>query len=104
MMLLHDRATMERALTLDLDPRPTDVLRARIEHTLANDLADDTEILVVAAGDTEFDIGGRSGSRRWSSRSTASGTGSPGSRPASIGSPTSAAGSSSYARSARHSR
>ena len=56
MMLLHDRATMERALTLDLDPRLAAILRARVEHTLAAGLADDTEILVVQAGDTEFSI------------------------------------------------
>ena len=57
MLLLHDRATMERALTLDLDPRLTEILQARVEHTLATGLADDTEILVVAVGDTELDIG-----------------------------------------------
>jgi len=58
MLLLYDRATMARALTLDLAPRLHTLLRDRIEGLSSgeHDLTDDTEILVVQPGDSERDI------------------------------------------------
>jgi hypothetical protein len=58
MLLLHDRATMARALTLNLDPRLHALLKERIEGLSSGeyDLTDDTEILVVGPGDSERDI------------------------------------------------
>lgn len=58
MMLLHDRATMAHALTLDLDPRLHMLLSERIAALTSgeNDLTDWTEFLIVQAGDTEADI------------------------------------------------
>lgn len=58
MLHLYDRATMARALTLDLDPRLLDLLRRRFAAlvTQDGDLTDWTEYLIVQAGDTEEDI------------------------------------------------
>lgn len=58
MLLLHDRATMERALTLDLEPRLHALLKARIEGLSSgeHDLTDDTELLIIGPGDSERDI------------------------------------------------
>lgn len=55
MMYLYDRATMGRALTLDLDPKLHRLLVERI-RALGEDLIDWTEYLVVEPGDTEADI------------------------------------------------
>ena len=52
MVHIYDRAGMARALTLDTVPT---LLKRRIE-TLADDLIDYTEYLVIKAGDTEADI------------------------------------------------
>ncbi|MBD8679653.1 hypothetical protein [Sphingomonas sp. CFBP 13720] len=55
MLHLHDRATTEHALTLDLDPTLRRLLTERIA-ALDEDLIDQTEFLVVQPGDTEEDI------------------------------------------------
>lgn len=55
MLHLYDRATIRRALSLDLDPR----LHALMERKVAawdGELLDYTEFLVVEPGDTEADI------------------------------------------------
>lgn len=54
MLLIEDRATMARALTLDLDLRLIAILRRRIDDM--DHLLDDTELLIVVAGDGECDI------------------------------------------------
>lgn len=54
MLLLESRAAMARALTLDLDPHLLAVLRQRIDDL--DHLLDDTEFLIVVAGDSEPDI------------------------------------------------
>lgn len=58
MLHLHDRATMARALTLDLDPQLRALLSARTAALVAvdYDLTDCTEYLIVEPGDTEADI------------------------------------------------
>ena len=58
MLHIHHRATMARALTLDLDPQLRSLLAARIAAlvTADYDLTDDTEYLIVEPGDTEADI------------------------------------------------
>lgn len=58
MVYLYDRATMARALTLDLDPQLRTLLAARIAAfvTVDYDLTDCTEYLIVEPGDTEADI------------------------------------------------
>lgn len=58
MMHLYDRATMARALTLDLDPELHALLAERIAALSSgeHDLTDWTEFLVVEPGDTEADI------------------------------------------------
>jgi hypothetical protein len=55
MIHLFDRATMARALTLDLDPTLLRLLKDRIS-SLGAELIDWTEYLVVEPGDTEADI------------------------------------------------
>lgn len=63
MLHLHDRATMARALTLDLDPKLHALLAERIgAFSKADyDLTDYTEFLIVQAGDTEAAIHNRIG-------------------------------------------
>lgn len=58
MIHLHDRAGMARALTLDLDPALSALLRLHVDHLTAgeHDLTDHTEFLVVQPGDSEADI------------------------------------------------
>ncbi len=58
MMLLHDRATMAHALTLELEPRLHTLLQARVAAltTAEYDLTDYTEFLIVEPGDSEADI------------------------------------------------
>lgn len=59
MLHLHDRATMARALTLDLDPQLRVLLTVRFAaHVTPDyDITDDTEYLIVDdPGDTEADI------------------------------------------------
>ena len=58
MMLLHDRATMAHALTLNLDPRLHRLLKTKMAAlvTADFDLTDDTEFLIVQPGDSEADI------------------------------------------------
>lgn len=58
MLHLYDRATMARALTLDLDPQLHALLATRIAVLISADfdLTDDTEYLVIEQGDTEDDI------------------------------------------------
>ena len=58
MLHLHDRATMARALKLDLDPQLHTLLAERISGlaTGEHDLTDWTEYLVVQPGDSESDI------------------------------------------------
>ena len=58
MLHLYDRATMARALTLDLDAQLRTLLAARIAAlvTAEHDLTNDTEYLIVEPGDTEADI------------------------------------------------
>ncbi len=55
MLHLFDRATMAHALTLPLDPRLHRLLRERID-AYGDDLLDQTEFLIVGAGDSEDDI------------------------------------------------
>lgn len=57
-MLLHDRATMAHALTLDLDPKLHALLAERIAALTSgeHDLTDWTEFLIVQPGDTEADV------------------------------------------------
>ena len=55
MLHFFDRAGFARALTLDLDPQLKQLLTKRIT-SLADDLIDYTEYLVVQTGDTEGDI------------------------------------------------
>lgn len=54
MFLLDNRAAMARALTLDLDPRLIAILRRRSDDL--DHLLDETEFLIVVAGDSECDI------------------------------------------------
>jgi hypothetical protein len=58
MMHLYDRATMAHALTLELDTRLHSLLAQRIAalKTPKYDITDDTEFLIVQAGDTQADI------------------------------------------------
>lgn len=58
MIHLHDRAGMERTLTLSLDPHLHALLKVHIDHLTAgdDDLTDWTEFLIVQPGDTEADI------------------------------------------------
>ncbi len=58
MQLLHDRATMMRALADTSDPALTHLLSNRMAALSQGDfdLLDHTEILVVEPGDTEHDI------------------------------------------------
>lgn len=58
MLHLYDRATMARALTLDLEPRLHRLLAERIAalDTEFGDLTDWTEYLVVEPGDVEADV------------------------------------------------
>ncbi|MBB3909728.1 hypothetical protein [Sphingomonas desiccabilis] len=58
MIHLLDRAGMERALTLSLEPDLHALLKVHIDHLTAgdHDLTDWTEILIVQPGDTEADI------------------------------------------------
>ena len=58
MLHLHDRATMARALKLDLNPQLRKLLAERIGGlaTGDHDLTNWTEYLVVEPGDTEADI------------------------------------------------
>lgn len=55
MLHFYDRATIAHALTLDLDPELSRLLRHRITN-LSEDLIDWTEYLVIEPGDTEADI------------------------------------------------
>lgn len=55
MLHLFDRATMAHTLTLSLDPRLRRLLRQRME-AYGNDLLDQTEFLIVEAGDSEDDV------------------------------------------------
>ncbi len=55
MLHFYDRATMARALTLDLEPELHRLLSDRI-GALSEELKDHTEYLVVQPGDTESDI------------------------------------------------
>lgn len=55
MLHLYDRATMGRALTLDLNPQLRRLMADRIA-ALGEDLIDQTEYLVVRPGDSEEDI------------------------------------------------
>ncbi|MES2095362.1 MAG: hypothetical protein V4459_01245 [Pseudomonadota bacterium] len=55
MLHFYDRATIARALTLDLDPKLHALLTERI-NALGDELIDWTECLVVQPGDTEDDI------------------------------------------------
>ena len=55
MLHLYDRATMARALTLDLEPQLHRLLSRRIA-ALSEELIDWTEYLVVEPGDAEADI------------------------------------------------
>lgn len=57
-MLLHDRASMRHALTLDLEPKLHALLMASIARLTAgeHDLIDWTEYLIVQPDDTESDI------------------------------------------------
>ena len=55
MIHLYDRATIARALTLDLDPTLRHLLAERI-GALTDELLDCTEYLIVEPGDTEDDI------------------------------------------------
>jgi len=58
MKTLFDRASMESALTLDLDPKLLALLKARIEGlvTAEHDLTECTEFVVVEPGDREEDL------------------------------------------------
>ena len=58
MLHLYNRATMARAVTLDLDPHLHQLLKARIDclTTADFDITDDTEFVVVQPGDSEADI------------------------------------------------
>ena len=58
MLHLYDRASMTRALTLDLDPRLNNLLARRIASldTEHGDLTDWTEMVVVSPGTTEEEI------------------------------------------------
>lgn len=58
MLHLYNRATMARALTLDLDPQLRSLLAARIAAlvTADYDLTDHTEYLIVEPGDAEADV------------------------------------------------
>lgn len=58
MMHLYDRATIARALTLDLDPQLRGLLTARLASlvTADYDLTDCTEYLILDLGDDESDI------------------------------------------------
>lgn len=58
MLHLYDKATMARALTLDLDPQLHALLTARFAGlvTADYDLTDWTEYLVIDVGDQEDDI------------------------------------------------
>lgn len=58
MIHLYDRATIARALTLDLEPRLRGLLAKRIAglQTKYGDLTDHTEFLIVEPGDTETDV------------------------------------------------
>jgi hypothetical protein len=58
MIHLHDRAAIERAATLDLDPALKRLLARRVAalHTRYGDLTDWTEFLVVEPEDTEADL------------------------------------------------
>jgi len=51
----HDRATIQAALTLDLEPALRRLLTDRVTN-LRDDLIDWTEYLIVQPGDTEADI------------------------------------------------
>lgn len=55
MLHAYDRATFEDLLTRDLDPALHRLLSERIDN-LAEELLDQTEIVVVESGDTEDDI------------------------------------------------
>lgn len=58
MIHLHDRAGMARALTLDLDPALSALLKLHVDHLTSgeHDLTDQTEFLVVQPGDSEAEI------------------------------------------------
>lgn len=58
MIHLYNRAGMARALTLDLDPTLSALLKLHIDHLTSgeHDLTDYTEFLVVQPGDSEADI------------------------------------------------
>lgn len=58
MIHLYDRATISRALTLDLDPRLRELLTERITGLQSEygDLTDSTEFLIVEPDDMEADI------------------------------------------------
>ena len=58
MITLFDRASMERALTLDIDAKLQALLKARIDAlvTAEHDLTECTEIVIVEPGDRERDL------------------------------------------------